>query len=138
MLPLVSPPNDPDLGSASHWLNQIFHATQPIRSTTQISVVTRYQYGIFSTLVSQTSFGEETSGGVAKRRLFSQATCCYLRLPIAFPDSSAAWVQVTQLLSSGFNFTALLSKKFFNPSKETKSLILRSSSQNSLISCSLK
>ena len=128
----------PDLGSASRWLNQIFHATQPIRSTTQISVVTRYQYGIFSTLVSQTSFGEETSGSVAKRRLFSQATFCYFRLPIAFPDSSAAWVQVTQLLSSGFNFTALLSKKFFNPSKETKSLILRSSSQNSLISCSLK
>ena len=41
----------PDLGSASDWLNQISHAARPIRSTTQIWVVTRYQYGI-----SQTSF----------------------------------------------------------------------------------
>ena len=62
----------PDLGSASDWLNQISHAAQPIRSTTQIWVVTRHQYGI-SALVSQTSFGGETSGSVAKCRLFSQA-----------------------------------------------------------------
>ena len=45
----------------------------PIRGTTQIWVVTRHQYGI-SALVSQTSFSGETSGGVAKCRLFSQAT----------------------------------------------------------------
>ena len=45
---------------------------QPIRSTTQICVVTRHQYGI-STLVSQTSFGGESSGGEAKCWLFSQA-----------------------------------------------------------------
>ena len=62
----------PDLGSASDWLNQISHAARPIRSTTQIWVVTRHQYGI-SVLVSQTSFRGETSGGVAKCRLFSQA-----------------------------------------------------------------
>ena len=62
----------PDLGSASDWLNQIFHAARPIRSTTQIWVVKRHQYGI-STLVSRTSFGGETSGSVAKFRLFSQA-----------------------------------------------------------------
>ena len=62
----------PDLGSASDWLNQISHAARPIRSTTQISVVTRHQYGI-SVLVSQTSFGGETSGNVAKCRLFSLA-----------------------------------------------------------------
>ena len=61
-----------DLGSASDWLNQIFRAARPIRSTTQIWVVTRHQYGI-SALVSQTSFGGETSGSVAKCRLFSQA-----------------------------------------------------------------
>ena len=36
-------------------------------------IVTRHQYGI-SALVSQTSFGGETSGGVAKYRLFSQVT----------------------------------------------------------------
>ena len=35
--------------------------------------MTRHQYGI-SVLVSQTSFGGETSGRVAKCRLFSQAT----------------------------------------------------------------
>ena len=35
--------------------------------------MTRHQYGI-SELVSQTSFGGETSGSVAKCRLFSQAT----------------------------------------------------------------
>ena len=59
----------PDLGSASDWLNQISHAARPIRSTTQIWVVTRHQYGI-SALVSQTSFRGETSGGVAECRLF--------------------------------------------------------------------
>ena len=41
---------------------------QPIRSTTQIWVVTRHQYGI-SVHVSQTSFREETIGGITKRRL---------------------------------------------------------------------
>ena len=62
----------PDLGSPSDWLNQISHAARPIRSTTQIWVVTRHQYGI-SALVSQTSLGGETSGSVAKYGLFSQA-----------------------------------------------------------------
>ena len=62
----------PDLSSASDWLNQISHAARPIRSTTQIWVVMRHQYGI-SALVSQTSFGGEISGSVAKCRLFSQA-----------------------------------------------------------------
>ena len=62
----------PDLASASDWLNQISHAARPIRSNTQIWVVTRHQYG-FSALVSQTSFGEETSGSVARCRLFSPA-----------------------------------------------------------------
>ena len=62
----------PDLGSASDWLNQISHAARPIRSTTQTWVVTCHQFGI-SALVSQTSFGGETSGSVAKCRLFSQA-----------------------------------------------------------------
>ena len=45
---------------------------QPIRTTTQIWVVTCHQYGI-SVLVSQTSFHQGTSGGVAKSQLFSQA-----------------------------------------------------------------
>ena len=63
----------PDLGSASDWLNQFSHVARPwIRSTTQIWVVTRNQYGI-STVVCQTSFGGETGGSVAKCQLFSQA-----------------------------------------------------------------
>ena len=62
----------PDLDSASDWLNQISHAAQPIRSTTQMWVVTCHQYGI-SVPVSQTSFGGETSGSFGKCRLFSQA-----------------------------------------------------------------
>ena len=71
-------PHYPDLGSVSDWLNPISHLAQPIRSTTQIGVVTRHQYGI-SALVSQTSFGGETSGSVAKCRLFSQAKAVYER-----------------------------------------------------------
>ena len=62
-----------DLGSASDWLKQISHAARPIKSTTQIWVVTRHQYGI-SALVFQTSFRGETVGAVAKCRLFSQAS----------------------------------------------------------------
>ena len=54
------------------WSCRVGNLIQPIRSTTQIWVVTRHQYGIF-VLVSQTSFGGETSSSVAKCRLFSQA-----------------------------------------------------------------
>ena len=63
----------PDLGSASGWFNQISHVARPIRSMTQIWVVMRHQYGI-SALVSQMSFGGETSGSITKCWLFSQAT----------------------------------------------------------------
>ena len=44
----------------------------PIRSTTQIWVVTRHQYGN-SAIVCQTSFRRETRGCAAKCRMFSQA-----------------------------------------------------------------
>ena len=61
-----------DLGSLiGRATREIF--LQPIRSTTQILVVTRHMYGI-SALISQTSFREEASGGVARYRLFSLAT----------------------------------------------------------------
>ena len=60
-----------DLGRASDWLKPI--SPRPIWSFTQIWRVTRHHYGI-SALVSPTSFREETSGDVAKFRLFSQAT----------------------------------------------------------------
>ena len=46
---------------------------QPIRSITQIWVVALHQYGI-SALISQTLFRAETTGNVAKCRLFSQAS----------------------------------------------------------------
>ena len=62
----------PDMGSASDWLCRVENLFQPIRSTTQIWVVTLRQYGI-SALVSQVSYGGETSGSVVKCRLFSQA-----------------------------------------------------------------
>ena len=69
-----------DLGSASDWSFRVGNLIQPIRSTTQIWVVTRPQYGI-SAVVSHTSFGGETSGSVAKYRLFSQADkTFYIRL----------------------------------------------------------
>ena len=55
----------PSLCSASDWLNQISHVAWPIRSTTQIWVVTHHQYGI-SAFVSQTPFDREKSDGIAK------------------------------------------------------------------------
>ena len=69
----------PDLGSASDWSCHVGNLLQPIRSTTQIWVVTRHQYGI-SALVSQTSIRGETAGAVAKYRLFSQANAFSARL----------------------------------------------------------
>ena len=63
----------PDLGSASDWSWHVGNLIQPIRRTTQIWAVPRHQYGI-SLHVSQTSFRGETSGSVAKCRLFSQVT----------------------------------------------------------------
>ena len=63
----------PDLGSTSDWLKKISHEAWPIRSTTQIRVVTHHQYGI-SVLVSPTSFCMETSSGIVKRQLFSPGT----------------------------------------------------------------
>ena len=52
-----------DMGNFSDWSCRVGNLIQPIRSTTQIWVVTRHQYGI-SALVSHTSFGGETSGSV--------------------------------------------------------------------------
>ena len=68
-----------DLGSASDWSCHLGNLIQSIRSTTQIWVVKHHQYEI-SALVSQTSFGGETKGSIAKCWLFSQAK--------AFPEST--------------------------------------------------
>ena len=62
----------PRSGQCSDWSCRVGNLIQPIRSTTQIWVVTRHQYGI-SALASHTSFGGETSGSVAKCWLFSHA-----------------------------------------------------------------
>jgi len=63
----------PDLRSASDWLVEAnFH---PIRSTTQIWVVTCHQCGI-SALVSQTSFSRENRGGITKCPLSAHGVTC--------------------------------------------------------------
>ena len=63
----------PDLDSASVASDLMAEAnSQPIRSTTQTWGVMIHQYGI-SALVPQTSFCPETSGGVTKCWLQSQA-----------------------------------------------------------------
>ena len=72
-----------DLGSTFDWLKQVSLAARPIRSTTQIWLVPRY--GI-SALVSQASFGGETSGSTAKcLRLFQN------------PNALASWMNLVYL-----------------------------------------
>ena len=73
------------MGSACRLENLL----QPFKSTTQIWVVTCHQYGI-SALVSQMSFRGETSGGVAKCRLF-------LRLAYSQPLQSRLQLQFALL-----------------------------------------
>ena len=64
----------PDLGNAFVWLKQISLAARPIRSTTEIWIVMCHQY-VISAHVSYTSIHGQTSDGIAKCRLFSQAGC---------------------------------------------------------------
>ena len=61
-----------DFGSASDWSFCMENLLRPIRSTIQIWLVAHHQYGIL-VLVAQTSFHSETSCGVTKCWLFSQA-----------------------------------------------------------------
>ena len=62
----------PDLASVFCWQIRERNLLQPIKSTIQIWVVKRHQYGI-SALVPQTSFRGETSGDVVN-------VDCFLRL----------------------------------------------------------
>ena len=71
-----------DLGSASDWLKQISFTLRPIRMNTQIWVVKHF-CSRFSDVISR----GETSGGVAKRRLFSQANMA-LRSPLCISSDS--------------------------------------------------
>ena len=79
----------PELSRASDWLNQISHAAQPIKSTTQTWVVTRHQYGI-SALVPQTSFRGENV-------VASWNVGCFLRL--SFPGWLFFWEYEKKTLS---------------------------------------
>ena len=64
--------DNPDLGSASDWSCREGNLLHLIRSTTQIWVVTRHQYGI-SAIDPEKSFRGKVSDCVTKCRLFSQA-----------------------------------------------------------------
>ena len=66
---------------------------------TKIWVVTRHQYGI-SALVSETSFGGETSGSVAKCRLFSQATLFVICMKNEFRSKRGKTVLLLSTISS--------------------------------------
>ena len=88
----------PDLGSASDWLKQISLAARPIRSTTQIWLVTRHQYGI-SALVPETSFRRETSSGVAKCRRFLRLLTMMMLLMMTIITKMLIVVVVVVMLS---------------------------------------
>ena len=60
----------PDLVIASDWLEQIFPAARPIRSTTHIWIVTGHDYGI-SVVVSRRHFAEKPEVASRNFRLFS-------------------------------------------------------------------
>ena len=64
----------PDLGSASDGSRRVRNLFQPIRSTTQIWVVTRHRYGI-PAIVSQTSFVGETTNSQARCRIVASSLC---------------------------------------------------------------
>ena len=101
----------PDLGRASDWLKQISHAARPIRSTTQIWIATRHQYGI-SALVSQTSFGGETSDGVVKcgllffhtRKLKTILDCGLEAVDSGFQD----WIPDSLIVEKGFRILFII------------------------------
>ena len=108
--------HNPELDSVSDWLRQISFAARPIRSTTQIWVVSRHQYGI-SVVVSQTSFRGETSGSVAKFRLISQANSVHVTVKkktltdhrnYARMFKTATWVLNIRAFPMVFNCTELI------------------------------
>ena len=107
----------PNLGCSSDWLNKISQVARPIRSTTQICVMTPHRYRI-SGLTSQMSFGLETSGSVTKCQLFSWAK---IKQKITFSLKGRQNAQVMQMsneskvLYSILNYAALTRKIFFFP-----------------------
>ena len=63
-----------DMGGGSKRTKRISLAAQLIKSTIQIGIVARHHYGI-SAVFAKTLFPGETSDGVAKCRVLSQACC---------------------------------------------------------------
>ena len=54
-------------------MKEISHSVRPIRTITQICVVTRHQYGILRSFLRRHFAGKPDSGDVAKYWLFSQS-----------------------------------------------------------------
>ena len=124
----------PDLGPACFWL--VENLLHPIRSNQKCypnlgSDTSRHQYGV-SALVSQTSFGGETSGGFAKCRLFSQATIipsrsnpgqinifsghclrCFKNYKHGKGDMQTICFFLSSLLTPGWETTASLNSRIF-------------------------
>ena len=88
----------PDLGGASYWSCCMGNLLQPVRSTTQIWVVTFHQYGTFA-LFSQTSFLGETSGGVTKFCLFYEA-----KYMLVYKSNERERFEVVHMHSLAFTF----------------------------------
>ena len=65
----------PDLGNASDWLSQIFHAARPIKSTTQIWVVTRHRIEFLHSFFRYHLVGKPV--------VVSPNVGCFLRLSVA-------------------------------------------------------
>ena len=83
----------PDFGCASDWSCRVENFLQPIRSTTQIWVVTRHQYGI-SAFVSQWWRREMWV-------VFSGLFCCCFVSFVIFEKRPCFNVQQTFLISEG-------------------------------------
>ena len=81
----------PDFGSASDWSCRVENFLQPIRSTTQIWIVTRHQYGI-SAFVSQWWRREMWA-------VFSGLFCCCFVSFVIFEKRPCFNVQQTFLIS---------------------------------------
>ena len=106
-LPLVSLPNDVWETSAEIpywrcvttqiWVMLLIWLVVPHRKF--ISTIPRHQYGI-SALVSPTSFDGETSGSIAKCRLFSQAN--YQHLVVVFTAALSPTTAIHSLLLTHF------------------------------------
>ena len=94
----------PDLASVFYWQCRERKFLQPIKSTTQIWVVKRHQYGI-SALIPQTSFRGEIRGDVVKVDCFLRLQKTVLYLPLPFHSELEAFI-VRPIKSNGHNIRA--------------------------------